>query len=95
MLYEVTDGRYVESTSSVDRKQAGLTFTLTAEQRQKLDSATYVDPTSSDWVQNVTEISSQEQVPTPTVLHVFHILLSAFPNTTGSVSDGVPPCLRS
>ncbi|KAF9646128.1 hypothetical protein BDM02DRAFT_3271223 [Thelephora ganbajun] len=27
-----------ESTSSVDRKQAGLTFTLTPEQRQKLDS---------------------------------------------------------
>lgn len=29
-----------ESTSSVDRKQAGLTFTLTSEQRQKLDSTT-------------------------------------------------------
>ena len=95
MLCAVIDGRSVESTSSVDRKQAGLTFTLTQEQRQKLDSTTYVDPTSPESVQNLIKISLQEQVPTPAVLHIFHILLFHFSNTTGSVPDGVPPCLRS
>ena len=89
------NGRNVESTSSVDRKQAGLTFTLTPEQRQKLDSTTYVNSTSPQSAQDLTKISLQEQVPTPAVLHIFHILLLHFPNTTGSMSDGVPPCLRS
>ena len=40
LLHTGIDGMYAESTSSVDRKQAGLTFTLTSEQRQKLDSTT-------------------------------------------------------
>ena len=46
MLRVGVDGSNLESTSSVDRKQAGLTFTLTPDQRQKLDSTTYADPTS-------------------------------------------------